>query len=42
MSAQIVQALMAKVPQVQASDVNDLMMGIGQPPEMTGTNLGSN
>lgn len=31
MSAQILQALMAKAPQVKASDVNDLMWGIGQP-----------
>ena len=31
MSAQIVRALMAKVPAVQASDVEDLIMGIGQP-----------
>ena len=31
MAAQIVRALMAKVPQVKGSDVEDLMMGIGQP-----------
>ena len=31
MSAQIVRALMAKVPQVKARDVEDLMLGIGQP-----------
>ena len=31
MSAQIVRALMAKVPQVKADDVEDLMLGIGQP-----------
>ena len=31
MSAQILGALMAKAPQVQAADVNDVMWGIGQP-----------
>ncbi|MFM2235954.1 MAG: acetyl-CoA acetyltransferase, partial [Actinomycetota bacterium] len=31
MAAQIVRALMAKVPQVKGSDVEDLMLGIGQP-----------
>ena len=31
MSAQIVKALMDKVPQVKANDVEDLMLGIGQP-----------
>ena len=39
MSAQIVKALMAKVPQVQASDVDDLMMGIGQPAGEGGFNI---
>jgi acetyl-CoA C-acetyltransferase len=39
MSAQIVKALMAKVPQVQAADVNDLMMGIGQPAGEGGFNI---
>jgi len=40
MAAQIVSALMAKVPQVQSSDVNDLMMGIGQPAGEGGFNIG--
>ena len=31
MSAQILQALLAKAPQVQAGDINDVMWGIGQP-----------
>jgi acetyl-CoA C-acetyltransferase len=39
MSAQIIRALMAKVPQVQASDVDDLMMGIGQPAGEGGFNI---
>jgi acetyl-CoA C-acetyltransferase len=39
MSAQIVRALMAKVPQVKASDVDDLMMGIGQPAGEGGFNI---
>ena len=39
MSAQIVKALMAKVPQVQAADVDDLMMGIGQPAGEGGFNI---
>ena len=39
MSAQIVKALMAKVPQVKASDVDDLMMGIGQPAGEGGFNI---
>lgn len=39
MSAQIVKALMAQVPQVQSSDVNDLMMGIGQPAGEGGFNI---
>ncbi len=40
MSAQIVKALMAKVPAVQASDVEDLIMGIGQPAGEGGFNIG--
>ena len=40
MSAQIVRALMAKVPSVQASDVEDLLMGVGQPAGEAGFNLG--
>jgi acetyl-CoA C-acetyltransferase len=39
MSAQIVRALMAKVPQVKADDVDDLMMGIGQPAGEGGFNI---
>ncbi len=39
MSAQIVQALMAKAPQVQSADINDLMMGIGQPAGEGGFNI---
>ena len=31
MSAQIVKALLAKVPQLQPSEVEDLIMGCGQP-----------
>ncbi len=40
MSAQIIRALMAKVPSVQASDVEDLIMGIGQPAGEGGFNIG--
>ena len=40
MSAQIVRALMAKVPSVQASDVEDLIMGVGQPAGEAGFNVG--
>ena len=40
MSAQIVRALMAKVPQVKPSDVEDLMLGIGQPAGEGGFNIG--
>ena len=40
MAAQIVKALMEKAPQVKASDVNDLMMGIGQPAGEGGFNIG--
>ncbi|MBJ7294377.1 MAG: acetyl-CoA C-acetyltransferase [Ilumatobacteraceae bacterium] len=39
MSAQIIRALMAKVPQVKASDVEDLMMGVGQPAGEAGFNV---
>lgn len=39
MSAQIVRALMAKVPQVKPSDVEDLMMGVGQPAGEAGFNI---
>ncbi|MFZ9795813.1 MAG: acetyl-CoA C-acetyltransferase [Ilumatobacteraceae bacterium] len=39
MSAQIVRALMAKVPQVQPSDVEDLIMGCGQPAGEGGFNI---
>ena len=40
MAAQIVRALMAKVPQVKGSDVEDLIMGVGQPAGEAGFNLG--
>ena len=40
MSAQIVKALMAKVPQVKGDDVEDLIMGIGQPAGEGGFNIG--
>ena len=39
MSAQIVKALMDKVPQVKANDVEDLMLGIGQPAGEGGFNI---
>jgi acetyl-CoA C-acetyltransferase len=39
MSAQIVKALMAKVPQVPASAVEDLIMGCGQPAGEAGFNI---
>jgi acetyl-CoA C-acetyltransferase len=39
MSAQIVKALLAKVPQVQPSDIDDLMMGCGQPAGEAGFNI---
>ena len=39
MSAQIVRALMAKVPQVKPSDVEDLIMGCGQPAGEGGFNI---
>jgi acetyl-CoA C-acetyltransferase len=40
MSAQIVKALMAKVPEVSADDVEDLIMGSGQPAGEAGFNIG--
>ena len=40
MAAQIVRALMAKVPQVKGSDIEDLIMGVGQPAGEAGFNLG--
>jgi acetyl-CoA C-acetyltransferase len=40
MAAQVVKALMAKVPQVQPSDVEDLIMGSGQPAGEAGFNVG--
>jgi acetyl-CoA C-acetyltransferase len=39
LSAQIVKALMAKVPQVEATDVEDLIMGCGQPAGEAGFNI---
>lgn len=39
MSAQILKALMEKAPQVKASDVNDVMWGIGQPAGEGGFNI---
>ncbi|MBU3688583.1 MAG: acetyl-CoA acetyltransferase [Acidimicrobiales bacterium mtb01] len=39
MAAQIVRALMAKVPQVKGSDIEDLIMGVGQPAGEAGFNL---
>ncbi|HEY3485502.1 MAG TPA: acetyl-CoA C-acetyltransferase [Ilumatobacteraceae bacterium] len=39
LSAQIVSALMAKVPQVQPADVEDLIMGCGQPAGEAGFNI---
>jgi acetyl-CoA C-acetyltransferase len=40
MAAQIVQALMEKVPAVQSTDVEDLIMGCGQPAGEAGFNVG--
>ena len=40
LAAQIVRALMAKVPQVKGSEVEDLIMGIGQPAGEGGFNIG--
>ena len=39
MSTQIIEALMKKVPQVQGTDVDDLMLGIGQPAGEGGFNI---
>ena len=39
MSAQIIRALLEKVPQVKSSDVDDLMMGNGQPAGESGFNI---
>src|SRR5258705_2912360 len=39
MSTQIIEALMKKVPQVQGADVDDLMLGIGQPAGEVGFNI---
>ena len=39
MSTQIIEALMEKVPQVQGTDIDDLMMGIGQPAGEGGFNI---
>lgn len=39
MSAQIIKALLAKVPQVKSTDIDDLMMGIGQPAGEGGFNI---
>ena len=39
MSTQIIEALMKKVPQVQGADVDDLMLGIGQPAGEGGFNI---
>ena len=39
LSAQMVKALMSKVPQVRADDIEDLMMGCGQPAGEQGFNI---
>ena len=39
MAAQIVRALMAKVPSVKGSDIEDLIIGVGQPAGEAGFNL---
>jgi acetyl-CoA C-acetyltransferase len=39
MATQIIEALMKKVPQVQGADVDDLMLGIGQPAGEGGFNI---
>jgi len=39
MSAQIVSALLAKVPAVKAADIEDLIMGVGQPAGEAGFNI---
>ncbi|MBV1894479.1 MAG: acetyl-CoA C-acetyltransferase [Ilumatobacteraceae bacterium] len=40
MAAQIVRALMAKVPEVSSTDIEDLIMGCGQPAGEAGFNIG--
>jgi len=40
MAAQIVRALMAKVPSVKGLDIEDLIIGVGQPAGEAGFNLG--
>ena len=40
MAAQIVRAVMAKVPSVKGSDIEDLIIGVGQPAGEAGFNLG--
>src|SRR5262245_33935323 len=40
MTAQIVKALMAKVPQVPGGEVEDLILGCGQPAGEAGFNVG--
>ena len=40
MSAQIVRALMDKVPQVSGADIEDVIMGCGQPAGEAGFNIG--
>jgi len=40
MAAQMVQALMAKVPEVSPADIEDLIMGSGQPAGEAGFNIG--
>jgi acetyl-CoA C-acetyltransferase len=40
MAAQIVRALMAKAPSVKGSDIEDLIIGVGQPAGEAGFNLG--
>ena len=40
MAAQIVRALMDKVPEVQPSDIEDVIMGCGQPAGESGFNIG--
>ena len=40
LAAQIVRALMAKVPSVKGSDIEDLIIGVGQPAGEAGFNLG--
>ena len=40
MAAQIVSAFMAKVPSVKGSDIEDLIIGVGQPAGEAGFNLG--